>query len=124
MEETTMTRINSAGNGKQIWTFDLQNSENVKCSPETTNEPSAQQPEETKAKASSPAHPMEKLNEADLQAKARAAELNSQLNTRPANPPHASAFYDLLISSFKDSVQPKTQQELTSYQKATETESN
>ena len=128
-----MTRINSGRDAAQIQigTSDLQNAENVKSPAGTTKDnikqPSAMQMEEAKGKASSSSeHLAAKLTEGDLQAKARAAELNSQLNTQPTDQPktgNVSGFYDLLVSSFKDPVQPKTEEE-PAYQKDTKTESN
>ena len=51
-----------------------------------------------------------KLSEGNLQATARAADLNSQLNANSTDQPKgesSTGFYDLLVSQFKDPVAPK-----------------
>ncbi|HSE43374.1 MAG TPA: hypothetical protein VLH08_21625 [Acidobacteriota bacterium] len=96
-----MTRIKHEPNVHQVGTSDLQNAENVRSNSVATKgseNANVNVPVSPEALAS-------KLSEGDLQAKARAAELNSMLNTPDTDqpkPPGGEAFYDLLISSVKD----------------------
>lgn len=99
-----MTRIKLEPNVPQIGTFDLQNSENVKSNPAgkvSSEDPNVSLPVSPEARAS-------KLSEGDLQATARATQLNSLLNTQTTDqpqPPSVEGFYDLTVSHFKDSNQ-------------------
>jgi hypothetical protein len=84
---------------KTFGTSDVQNSETLRES----------LPSEGKTPAS-PESRTAKLFEGNLQASARAADLNSQLNAQGPQEPNAkgtASFYDLLISSVKEEKKPE-----------------
>ena len=98
-----MTRIKLEPSVLQVGTSDLQNAENVRSNLVAGNG-SENAPANVKVPVSAEAL-ASKLSEGDLQAKARAAELNSLLNTQKADQPkskNSTGLYDLIISSFKD----------------------
>jgi hypothetical protein len=105
-----MTRIKLEPNNIQVGTSDVQNAENLRSNSVANKGGENAQVTQNSEKTVPREALASKLSEGDLQAKIRATELNSLLNTKDTDqpkPPSGEAFYDLLISSFKD-PKPKT----------------
>jgi hypothetical protein len=110
-----MTRIKNESGVKPIYTSDVQNAENVRSLPDADkdlsnrNSLTTNNQEAKKKELDSPEHLSSKLSENNLQAKARATELNSQLNTQDTDQPKTANAtplfdntpFDELISIFK-----------------------